>query len=342
MTWLLYVVSGILTLAGGMSVISGAPIIQVERGWAEVIAGTVAISGGVITFALAALHGQLRAVRRGLAQPASPVQAVTVDGPASDDLGLRRTIAAPATVEDNTAEPVPPVAAHPPAPTPDPEPETPTMPDVRQGLWKRIRGLEEDDAAPSVAAPKIETFSPADLKPIIPVLPPEPSEPAPTPAIHLDDHHRDAGRFDTVSTLLPRAELNLSEPEPSIDWLDRGLQSRPTRPTFLEGERAPASPEAAHDQGREDLSLADRPSRPVPIHDVGPLESDAPGLVEEPAHSDRAEEVSVIGRYQAGVASYVMYSDGTIEVEGEGGSVRRFDSMDDLRAFIARQDTPAA
>ena len=54
----------------------------------------------------------------------------------------------------------------------------------------------------------------------------------------------------------------------------------------------------------------------------------------------QSEEVTVIGRYKAGVASYVMYSDGTIEVETEGGELRRFGSMDELKTFIAKQDTP--
>jgi hypothetical protein len=49
--------------------------------------------------------------------------------------------------------------------------------------------------------------------------------------------------------------------------------------------------------------------------------------------------VTVVGRYQAGVASYVMFSDGTIEVETESGPLRRFASMDDLKAFIARHET---
>jgi len=58
-----YVVLGIgalLTAAGALSIYSGYDIIQVERGWTEVIAGTTAVSGGIITISLALILGRLQ------------------------------------------------------------------------------------------------------------------------------------------------------------------------------------------------------------------------------------------------------------------------------------------
>jgi hypothetical protein len=45
----------------------------------------------------------------------------------------------------------------------------------------------------------------------------------------------------------------------------------------------------------------------------------------------------VVGRYGAGGAQYVIYSDGAIEAETEAGGMR-FASMEELKAYIANQD----
>ena len=50
-----------------------------------------------------------------------------------------------------------------------------------------------------------------------------------------------------------------------------------------------------------------------------------------------AEAPTVVGRYEANGASYVLFSDGTIEVETESGT-HRFASMADLKEHIERQE----
>ena len=45
-----------------------------------------------------------------------------------------------------------------------------------------------------------------------------------------------------------------------------------------------------------------------------------------------------MGRYESGGASYVLFSDGTIEVETEVG-LHRFGSMEELKAYIDQQQT---
>lgn len=49
------------------------------------------------------------------------------------------------------------------------------------------------------------------------------------------------------------------------------------------------------------------------------------------------EAPTVVGRYEANGASYVLFSDGTIEVETESGT-HRFASMADLKDHIERQE----
>ena len=62
-----------------------------------------------------------------------------------------------------------------------------------------------------------------------------------------------------------------------------------------------------------------------------------PAPVEAPTVVGRYEAPTVVGRYEANGASYVLFSDGTIEVETETGT-HRFASMADLKEHIERQD----
>ena len=57
------------------------------------------------------------------------------------------------------------------------------------------------------------------------------------------------------------------------------------------------------------------------------------------SYDDQAalEAPTVVGRYEANGASYVLFSDGTIEVETESGT-HRFSSMAELKEHIERQD----
>ena len=54
-----------------------------------------------------------------------------------------------------------------------------------------------------------------------------------------------------------------------------------------------------------------------------------------------APEPAVIGRYNAGGAAYIMFSDGTIEAETAGGTFR-FSSMNELREFIEARSQSSA
>src|SRR5579863_658777 len=64
MKYALFVLGMILIVVGGYFLFSGANIIEVERGWASVIAGTTALTGGVITLGLAGVVKSLEDLRR--------------------------------------------------------------------------------------------------------------------------------------------------------------------------------------------------------------------------------------------------------------------------------------
>ena len=67
----------VLGLAGAYAIWLGYPIIEVERGWAQVIGGAAALSGGVVTLAIGLLIGAVDRLRRALpiAPPAPAVAA---------------------------------------------------------------------------------------------------------------------------------------------------------------------------------------------------------------------------------------------------------------------------
>lgn len=93
----------------------------------------------------------------------------------------------------------------------------------------------------------------------------------------------------------------------AVDWQRETAAAAPE-------ERTPAAPP---------LNMA---AAPAPGQ-----ESAAPA--EQPAPRLGAPEPAVIGRYNAGGAAYIMFSDGTIEAETAGGTFR-FSSMSELREFI--------
>ena len=122
--WVALALGALLALVGAVSIGFGFDVIQTERGGVLVIAGAVAFTGGVLTFALFAVVGELRA----LLAVRSPEAPVARETPVADH------VSAPAL-----GEPIAPPESFPheqpvPAPTPGPTPvkvaEPPPSPPV--------------------------------------------------------------------------------------------------------------------------------------------------------------------------------------------------------------------
>ncbi|MDX7953625.1 hypothetical protein P7D22_20895 [Lichenihabitans sp. Uapishka_5] len=313
MTWLVFGVSCLLVLAGAVSIISGAPIIQLERGWAEVISGTVALASGGVVFALAGILMRIESIRDTLASRTLPMTA--------DAVPALQRIEMPAPAQ----EPVPAIVA--PAARPEPAAEAPaaeaqTPPAIEpsavevkdQALWKRVKRPEGEQPSPETLRQhgfpdRILPDGPTEPTSVdeAPVLVPAHAVPAPTiPA--------------------PPAEPAAAETAPAreagqIGWLERSLfKGRPERVEPAMPAYAPPSTERLAFAAPEPTAAAE----PQPTPDLA---------------SEQHGGATVVGRYQAGSASYVMYSDGTIEVETESGETHRFGSMDELKAFIAQQES---
>ena len=348
MTWLVFGVSCLLVLAGAVSIISGAPIIQLERGWAEVISGTVALSSGGVVFALAGILMRLESIRDTVAAQALPVTAEAVTRPGPISIAETAEVAPPS----RPVEPAVPVLPSLPKPAADiathPAPEE----DGRtEGLWKRVKRPEVERAPPEKADPdalRQHGFPDRVVPDEEPPAPPSAETPILVPA------HPVPSDVSAPMVKAPPAEASERDAAAAdrdtgqIGWLERSLfRGRTPRP-----EDAASRPEpsldplpfqrAASGDARKEpplSSLDDTPAARAPLFSTREPNAAAEPEPTPDLTSEQHGGAAVIGRYQAGSASYVMYSDGTIEVETESGEIHRFGSMDELKAFIAQQDT---
>lgn len=130
-------------------------------------------------------------------------------------------------------------------------------------------------------------------------------------------------------------EPRLDEPRPDEPRLH---ETRPDETSFDKpADERPA--ETDHDDLLEPVSEPVTAHEPEPLREPEPVraeeESAAP---EEPAREVKTEGprpgATVIGTYNSGDNTYVMFSDGSIEAQTPGG-VFHFKSLDELKAFIA-------
>ena len=103
----------------------------------------------------------------------------------------------------------------------------------------------------------------------------------------------------------------------------------PEEPVAHTEDEAP--PNATHEEAAS-VPEAAEPEQAV----IAPVATPATDHGTEP-EADVTAPV-VVGRYNAGSASYIMYSNGMIEVETESGT-HQFASMQELKAFIERRDS---
>jgi len=80
MTYVPLVLGILLALAGCLSIVSGYDIITIERGWTEVIAGTTAATGGIISICLWFVLRQIYHLRQAIIKTQAPIKS-TFDAP---------------------------------------------------------------------------------------------------------------------------------------------------------------------------------------------------------------------------------------------------------------------
>ncbi len=277
MRWLIFALGVALALGGAASIVSGVPYIRIEFGWTEVIAGTTALSAGIVTVALGAVLGALRRLE---ARFAGGRRHARIRTSRSDGEQLPRSRRIRSAMGPNRG------------------PRTRRPRSVRRGTrHPSVAGLAAARGAYLVEAEHPWSRPTREGRSIGPgraVRSPDRSARRPNSRFR----RRAGSRRETPAR--PR-QLGVAAPR---------SYGRPCR-----RHRPAATPTTAYPLSFRRLNL------PSP-------EQAAP------------EAPTVVGRYESGGASYVLFSDGTIEVETEVG-LHRFGSMEELKAYIDQQQTSA-
>ncbi len=320
MSYLVFAVGFVLAVCGGAAIFFGYGLINVERGWSSVIAGAAALSGGVVTMALALILHSLSRLRALLKEASAFAPARAPD--AAD-----AAPAAPVVVAAMGAAERPPGA-----PEASPAGQA-SIEDIRRVVAYKDKSAGEarraGDAAPE--RERREEVPPAMVAPV-PAAPPRRRTPPPQlpRAVGLKDLsplHFGAEQADDQSTIFtpgrPASEIALP---PSAS-------SAKAPPAKAPPAKAPsdAAPEAGV---RPDPELVAR-------FEASP---DAAAAGARPAFAKRPEispgrgedKYTVIGRYESEGTTYVMFADGSIDAHSERGAFH-FDSMADLKAFMDAQ-----
>jgi hypothetical protein len=362
MRFFVFLLGAVLIVAGATSIGFGIDIIQVERGWTEVISGAVVLAAGAVIVALgcvvAKLDKVLKTAQVGI-RPLQPFEASMANPPSAlanfetrgvEPASLRtapeREWTLPTPVSEVAAAEVA-AAETPPSATAAAFSEG-AVPGARQtASGNHWAGEEELHTSALQTEPSAEV----DRKIAPPALP------------------GFAGQ---------REEIAESAAESNFEWLERALSDtdRPGRPEARhddlrrdemrqENTRPHEEPRlqevgrrgAVAGLSREAHAIKERPddrNEPV-LRAVLPSEPHPRETAEtsaEPRHNGHSEPLdhsgdsaslaptaadpAILGRYQANGNSYVMFSDGSIEAVTQTG-VYRFGSMAELKAFIEAQ-----
>ena len=237
--WVALALGALLSLGGAVSIWNGVDVIQSERGWVAVIAGSVALTGGIVTFALFLLIREVQALRASMALaprvaaiPPPPPRAVpvAVEEPAPVLPIPQEPVAADVPV--HASAPVDSAPFVPPAPEPaSREHPVPEAPPLESLAFEQV--FPPVPVAPTPVAPPAERFRfrPADAaigmaagaaaigmfarsragsssQDAPPPQPPVAAEPEPIPQVDAQPE-----QIPSVESVLERLEEALQEPQ---------------------------------------------------------------------------------------------------------------------------------
>lgn len=377
MSYLVLALGVLLSLCGALAIHAGYGIIQVERGWASVIAGAMALSSGIVTVALglilhrlSGLHALLKTRTYGLPRRL---------GLAESEAGEARPKGEPA-FDPNRLEGPEAAASSPAMPPPSgmrawpQRPLRSNLPLARNVLKSRGKGVpgpvKARDAEPDLPLPASLTPSVFRDDEVAFETPPEPSLAPEAAAIWPDLTPTSAAPLPTDENLAPHPEKATEEAPPALEdhgaeapaeAQDREIPAGGEEPAEHSGwlPPAPAAGDPAGVGVPEDLRVApDAPEASAGEPPAGAFrqagfdfEPPAPGepasaslppsepsLPEGPAAS--GENLAIVGRYESDGTSYVMYADGSIEARTEH-AVFHFQSMAELKSFMESQGQKA-
>ena len=329
MSYLVLGVGFLLSIAGALAAYQGYGIVEVERGWTGVIAGSIVFSCGIVTMALAL-------ILRSLGKLHAVLEAEEQSLPLTNDLpselrvrpGISLSRSAPRFHEpepEHAAGPAPAFAASEGMPRPLHHEET--------GEIGQKSAMDEAVHVGGLDKPRAwEHFAriPQERE----IEEPPAHEPGDQEAREQEFLTPPSRRPETVLGAGPDEQVGEShypsvadhplEPEtgPSTHFAPH-LEPEPSEAgsaeleAFIHGEI-----EAGHHEPPES-EIAEPPmAEPVPPPPAAPVSKNGP--------------LSIIGRYEAEGTTYLMFSDGSIEARSARG-VFRFKSMAELKTFMEGQ-----
>ena len=332
-----------MALLGALAIITGYPIIQIERGWATVIAGSTLLAGGIVTVVLGLLLRAIMDVRTTLANAAF----------ASPSSGSEAFYDSPHT-EPNFGEPEHAAADHAPgygaaiaatavaipvaalamAPRREPEPDTHEAEGEPAPAAHEPVGSEHHDesAVPvvherMVSPPMDDWLDKAFADLALEKTPTTRRDIEHVPSVQADPEQLASGN----AVALHEGDVLYAEEHEAAHAHDAHpegahaeVASHPEH-AHAEHDPAPVDHDATHEALEHDEHVAsDETEHPPVDHHLEPMTLPAPVASTEPA---------VIGRYEADGTAYTMFADGSIEAQSDAG-IYRFASMADLKAFI--------
>lgn len=367
MSYLIFSLGLLLSLCGAASIYFGYGVINVERGWAGVIAGATALSCGIVTIALACILRSLARLQTFLKaekgarsapgayaldraeNPPQMTSRQTFGLEPADTSDAARTSAAPvqpeaATEADFSPRPgeefdAPPERAGPVA-APEPPDAAEVSPvsieDIRRLVAEKIKRkpLAEPEAAQAAGA--TERFE-ARRRPVVEVrseLLAE-TEAAPVPAAEARAAFAPKLADESHGFDVADAALDTTTHPPAGEEISREVVTE-TEPAMMSGAKQEEPQVRA---GPQILASEDVESHVLPSQGEAPQQA----VVEAASEPSRfaappstEEGLAVIGRYESEGTSYVMFADGSIEAHSDRG-VFHFMSMAELKAFMEAQ-----
>lgn len=334
--WVALAAGLVLALLGARWMWTGWDIVQAERGWTAVIAGSAMLSGGLIVAMLAwtiirlsdapALASSAQAGPPGLFRKPSvlaPVAAAAGAVVATTGAALARD-----TTPDEDAPSPPPKDA-------EVEPLPPPLPPVAPPSVGELLRMSEDRAARKSHEKRFDA-------------------PEAAPALNAEETRAEPPVAETTTDDEEQEEeapeAQVETPEPALAPVEKPapVAPPPVEPASQDSEPPPAplrlpdmEPAAPATKATDDEPVYDdwleRTAREFD-RELGreTLPKDEPPPVEEPAAPPKPEP-AVVGRYSSGDTNYLMFADGSIEAQTPEG-VMRFSSLTELKRFVEKRN----
>jgi hypothetical protein len=295
----LFLVGGIMALAGLLGVGYGLAIEGLSFGSTTILGGSIGLAGGIIVIGLGATIRELRRLGRQLERAAPRPRPADVDGAvrgAGRGLPARPQPAA-TTRRSPDQRPVVPPQERAPA---EPERMRPASPSSARDAEPPV--VDEEDLVP---------LSPAGIGRTSPRLP-----------TGLQDDGMVEPRFESPPSPRPPSRFDIPRaPEPE----------RPKRNLFDTSWQSPGSASARAQPERRTPDPEPEPEPPVEEPAATKPDEPAPAPQEQPQPSPAAILKSGVIDGMA----YTLYTDGSIEAQLPNG-IMRFESIDELRSHLER------